>query len=187
MKRPSSRSLSSIRAPWGRRFEHHLAEGALAGTLLAALEHDDNASMFVRVLYGPSEVANEILELLPVASADDLADMPKKPALLLPALARLDTEAPPQIVLVGSGRAGRLEDNDPFVPIGIFFPELFGRDRLAPTRCHLTKMFWTSSLNCSGGMNVADPSSLMRKTAVSWLFLPMKKCEFRSPRAWQDV
>ena len=96
VNRPNRRSLSSIKRPVGaKNLEHHHADRALAGALLAALEDDDDLGVLIRVLHGPGEPANEIPELRLVASADDLPDMPKQPPLLLPAFAGFNSKPAP--------------------------------------------------------------------------------------------
>ena len=57
--------------------QHHDANRALAGALFAALENDDDLGVLIRVLDGPSEKTNNVLELRFVAPADNLKDMPE--------------------------------------------------------------------------------------------------------------
>ena len=89
-------------------------------------------------------------------------------SLFRSSLARFNAVPPPKVKLAPIGRAAGLEDNYSLVPVRAFFPEFFGGDRLCRCTLKLDKNILNFQLELLGCINVADPSSLMRKTAVSY-------------------
>jgi hypothetical protein len=79
--------------------------------------------MFIWVLHCKCEPAQELLELAPVATADNLAQVAKEAPLFLPAPPRRNGKAAPQIVFVRPRCAARIKHNLPTVAAWVVEPE----------------------------------------------------------------
>ena len=75
-----------------KNFQHNDAERAFARALHAALEHDNDTGLLVRVLHGPCEPSNEIFEFFLVAAANNFQNVPQEPPDLLPPFARFNRQ-----------------------------------------------------------------------------------------------
>src|SRR4051812_48008245 len=119
-----------------KNVEHHFPDGALARALLTALQDENNAGVFVRVLDKPSKQLHQVPKFLLIVPADHVEQMSKKAALLLPSLARFNVETAPEIEFVGRSCTSWLEHKLPLVSVGALFPKFLGRNRLRGPSLH---------------------------------------------------